>query len=650
VCHGFDALPRGRAIRCSGFTSGRWCHCTREEFAGSLPLDEKTDPASYLHVLDGPCRCGAEHSSTVESAVAVQARTASWADCVSHYIYRDRAGAESFAIGRTTDKDFVAFHPTNAGWRPGLNGAPRILYRLDELTRKPHVALFLCEGEKDADALAGVGLLATTNPFGAGKWRDEYAAEFVGRPRVVVMVDNDDKGRSHADDVGRSAVQVGATVVRLELTDLPPKGDVSDWLAQGHTADELKEMVACARHWAPPVVAASPAPVITSRPVSDGFVLTRIGHLLAEPDEATDWLVQDLLPNGGLGFIGAKPKAGKSTFCRNLVVAVVRGDDFLGRRCTQGKAIYLALEEKRSEVRRHFRQLGATGEDDLLVHIAKAPEKALPALLLLIQEHRPALVVIDPLLRFTRVRDEKAYAELSNALEGVMAAARESNAASWRPTTAPRRRAWTPSMRSWGSTALSGAPDTIVVIRRREQERTIESIQRYGPDMERQILEMDEPIGRITLAGTVRAAHLAGMEQRVLEVLRKAGEMSTDELRDAAAASKNDVVDALAALMAQGSVVRDGNGKKGDPYRYRAANPEGAINPDPPAKEIPYSVLIPTPRTEIRNPETTSNPLQDKDLFRISQVSRPGEAGDSSSWRIWSHGSSQAPRYAPVPA
>ena len=80
--------------------------------------------------------------------------------------------------------------------------------------------------------------------------------------------------------------------------------------------------------------------------------------------------------------------------------------------------IYLALEEKRSEVRKHFRNMGAGTADPLLVHTAKAPRDGLAALLQLMEKHRPTLVIIDPLLRFTRVRDEKAYAELSGRVVG----------------------------------------------------------------------------------------------------------------------------------------------------------------------------------------------------------------------------------------
>ncbi len=62
VCRGHPDLPRGHGERDFGFRSddGRFEHCTREEYAGSLELHAPS--GSYAHRLDGPCTCGVEHS------------------------------------------------------------------------------------------------------------------------------------------------------------------------------------------------------------------------------------------------------------------------------------------------------------------------------------------------------------------------------------------------------------------------------------------------------------------------------------------------------------------------------------------------------------------------------------------------------------
>ncbi|MBM3501672.1 MAG: DUF3987 domain-containing protein, partial [Armatimonadetes bacterium] len=67
----------------------------------------------------------------------------------------------------------------------------------------------------------------------------------------VVLPDNDQPGKQHAEQVARSLYGVAATVRILLLPGLPPKGDVSDWLAAGHTAEELRTLADHARPWHP---------------------------------------------------------------------------------------------------------------------------------------------------------------------------------------------------------------------------------------------------------------------------------------------------------------------------------------------------------------------------------------------------------------
>ena len=98
--------------------------------------------------------------------------------------------------------------------------------------------VFICEGEKDVDRLRSVGLVATTNPGGAGKWRDDFSEALRGR-QVCILPDNDEPGSKHAQQVARSLGKVGALVRILNLEKLPAKGDVSDWLDAGGAAEEL---------------------------------------------------------------------------------------------------------------------------------------------------------------------------------------------------------------------------------------------------------------------------------------------------------------------------------------------------------------------------------------------------------------------------
>ena len=105
------------------------------------------------------------------------------------------------------------------------------------------------------------------------------------------------------------------------------------------------------------------ASATTSPVVPGGLELTALSDLLTEPDEAVDYLVEERIACGSVALLAGKPKAGKSTAARGLALEVARCGSWLGFSCLPRPVWYLALEDKRSEVRRHFRMMGATGAD-----------------------------------------------------------------------------------------------------------------------------------------------------------------------------------------------------------------------------------------------------------------------------------------------
>ena len=170
---------------------------------------------------------------------------------VTAYDYRDEDGKLLYqAVRLRSPKDFRQRRPDgNGGWVWKLDGTRRVLYRLPELlAADPNAVVFVVEGEKDVDRLRSLGLIATTNPEGAGKWRDEFSEFFRGR-KVVMPPDNDEPGRMHVDQVARSVHGVASEVRLLELPALPEKGDVSDWLDAGGTADALLQLASDAPTW-----------------------------------------------------------------------------------------------------------------------------------------------------------------------------------------------------------------------------------------------------------------------------------------------------------------------------------------------------------------------------------------------------------------
>src|SRR5262245_21161134 len=92
-------------------------------------------------------------------------------------------------------------------------GSRRRSYGRDDLARR---------GREGRGTLIERGLVATTNPGGAGKWRYEYSETLRGA-RVVILPDNDDPGRQHAQSVAQHLQGVAAEVRVPEWRGLPEK-------------------------------------------------------------------------------------------------------------------------------------------------------------------------------------------------------------------------------------------------------------------------------------------------------------------------------------------------------------------------------------------------------------------------------------------
>jgi len=195
------------------------------------------------------CHAGCSHESIVQAmGITPAPRHNGKKRIVATYHYQTAEGINVRDKVRHVPKDFRIRHRDAAGnWIYKAGDGPAVLYRLPEL--RAAIAegrtVFVVEGEKDADRLASLGLVATCNIEGAAKpnqrakWKPEYTEQLSGAASVALMPDNDEPGLEHMRHIaGQLAGKVGE-VRWLELPGLPEKGDVSDWLDAGGTVDEL---------------------------------------------------------------------------------------------------------------------------------------------------------------------------------------------------------------------------------------------------------------------------------------------------------------------------------------------------------------------------------------------------------------------------
>lgn len=162
---------------------------------------------------------------------------------VTTYPYKDAEGNILFEVVRYEPKSFKQRRPDGRGgfiW--SLEGVKPVLYHLPDIliaVRKGDT-IYLTEGEKDADNLWKYGLVATTNPMGAMKWREEYSKTLEGA-KIIFTPDTDPKGREHGIMVIRA---LDGKAASLKVVDLPETvNDVSEWLEQGNELESLDKFL-----------------------------------------------------------------------------------------------------------------------------------------------------------------------------------------------------------------------------------------------------------------------------------------------------------------------------------------------------------------------------------------------------------------------
>jgi uncharacterized protein (DUF927 family) len=218
---------------------------------------------------------------------------------VAEYAYTNTAGKTEFVIERRRladgNKDFKIRTPGPAGgwiWKKPLI-ADSLPYRLHKLASAN--TIFAVEGEKCVDALEAWGLAATTNAFGAKKWKQGHAEHLRGK-HVIILADNDRDGKTHGEIVCQSLAGVAASVRVVNLPGLPEKGDIVDWKQSGGTVEQLHAIVQATA----PQPTSAPGPEGANCPepqpsrIAPGFLVNEHGVFKVVDGDEPKWLCAPL--------------------------------------------------------------------------------------------------------------------------------------------------------------------------------------------------------------------------------------------------------------------------------------------------------------------------------------------------------------------
>lgn len=276
-------------------------------------------------------------------------------------------------------------------------------------------AVYITEGEKDADTLKRMGLTATTAPNGASaKWKPEdYNAALQGR-EVVILTDNDDPGRKYGQTVAKGVQGVAASVKVIPSTmiyaDTPVKGDISDIVGIiGQTAalEELTRATEAAPVYDP--TAAAPDDQTGEEP---RYFEARKASEVEEDNTRFTWY--PYIPAGDYSVLMAAGGTGKTIFCCGVAAAISSGEPLpqyylqgLEEEKTEPKTVLLiSAEDRASMLRKRLEASGANLDNCFILDCMDTNGLLLPTgegdkaknatWSDLLNKYKPEFVMIDP--------------------------------------------------------------------------------------------------------------------------------------------------------------------------------------------------------------------------------------------------------------
>jgi hypothetical protein len=458
-----------------------------------------------------------------------------WRDEVRRHVYRDDDGPALIKI-KQADGRFKQWYRFQGGWQArkpdGFRPIPYIASSINPFDPElKDDQIFWPEGEKDVDTLSELDLPAFTFG-GVGDGLPDGIGPYLKDRRIVILVDNDDPGRTHAEKKAAVAHAAGAASISIvDFPELPPKGDISDFIARGGLVEQLVARIDAGQLWKP-----------NAGQVEIGF---RVPHesrngwrakivMANDLQSMTFPPVRHILPgyiSEGATIIAGKPKIGKSWLTLDLCLAATADRFTLGTlKPTQGDVLYLALEDNNRRLKRRMAKLWPSAEARwperlaLVTDWSRADEGGLDD----IEEWcnsvaDPALLVIDTLEKFRPVQkgNSPAYSADYSAVTGLQKIAGKHRIAVVINHHVRKMEADDPFDTVSGTLGLTGAADTIIVLKRSAGTVTLHARGRDIEEVETAI-QFERTTCRWTILGAASEVTVSRERTAVLAALAEA--------------------------------------------------------------------------------------------------------------------------------
>ena len=390
-------------------TSNGWearCPCREDDNNPSLSISEDTNTGNILVSCHRGSPCSSKEicesiGLTQASLFSPQKRTKEKLSLTKTYNYTDKDGELLFQKLRYIDTDgrktFRQRKPDGkGGWEYSLGDTPKVIYNLPAVINavKEGFPIWVVEGEKDADTLMDMGIIATTMPGGAGKWLPIHTAVLAGA-EVEIVADNDEPGMAHAKTVLSELLKAGC---EARVWHTPKQKDITDFLSLGGDIDELLLLDEDTPVSTAPVVAA--APVVEVVADSDIFIEAKskleqlllrndlsphqllikaqniamsagrdkprdFGRLVSwnefvseSSDDTYDWVIDDLIERTERVIVVAAEGVGKTMLARQVAILSGCGvHPFTYQRMRQIRTLTVDLENPERIIRRTSREI-----------------------------------------------------------------------------------------------------------------------------------------------------------------------------------------------------------------------------------------------------------------------------------------------------
>ena len=385
-------------------TANGWearCPCRNDDDNPSLSISEDARTGNILVTCHRGSPCSSKEiceamGGTQAILFPPQKKDKERLQLIKSYDYTDEDGTVLFQKLRYVDgagkKTFRQRKPDgNGGWEYSLGDTPKVLYNLPAVRKAiaDNQPVWVVEGEKDADTLMELGVIATTMPGGAGKWLPIHTEALAGG-LIVVVADNDEPGMAHAKLVAEELANAGCDVSAWRT---PQQKDVSDFLAVDGDLDDLLIIEEFTVQTIAPTIAEEPVTanpfneakqkleqllvrsdlspqqvlakahdialsVGREKPADFGRLVSWDSFVKESSDDSYDWVIDGLIERSERVIVVAAEGVGKTMLARQIAILSGCGvHPFTYQRMPQIRTLTVDLENPERIIRRTSRNI-----------------------------------------------------------------------------------------------------------------------------------------------------------------------------------------------------------------------------------------------------------------------------------------------------